>query len=1114
MINRSNKLIYLKDQEFVLKSTKDLIQKTTDLVPQLFAGGRKKHPFLAYISGMILRSSDIDIFLSLILGACLSGKAADSNARKLFEFLGYKFPGQNAINSLLPALKYLLAGLHKARILTLPYEFSRPLSTWIGELKDSDSCYSEVILAFRSLDTEKWPDPSKGGSYSAEEKTNRRLFTTATKVAFASGWVAPEDITAADILAWRDIKVVESRDGGTHQTTPIPMNDLLDFLQSTFGERLRFNVSKVRLEINTTIRVAPHSVVEYLPRIFEDTTSPLAVIDELLASPLRGMASFSNKDISEYDIVRALLSIGIDISKSYSCWLEAQKLFMRFQQYTNEKSWGTLFGRFNMYVFIYLPLWFNSNPESNIEYPDTPSKFEGALFYEGLQGPSPDRPLTLVQFYEYAGFTYSATVARNARTFFDHLVKMHTLIGDEKPVKQPVHRTPRETGRDKTVKHALSRPLENLFHKYLLAKQSQADFINENVDVVWAEIRKKVRSVGRRVFEIDLRELGSVAEVSHENHSYPVSKFHVESLLFTSYKDQIYFNPATYVFPFCLLRGGFRGQNLQWLDADTYDRMSEPSNRHARELDWCWVNTDKIQKKAFCAYVRPSVMNMLDIQRDWRDRLLKLGCDAFSKRVDYEGKKGTRWGQIKCLFANNVRSGAPVSDKVYTSLWVYTLLDFQNWLKFNGLAAETFVAYMPVKTGSNSRRISFNWNDWEKKDFPLDSVKIDTKDYPDGAVPFCPVNLRAKITPHSGRVTHITLLREHADAASVCLTTGQSADMTDYYDRGEVSLIRKLEGVLNKNDSGWQLTGPTLPSAQAKNISDKILQAQVHGSVQNLIDDFSLLSLPHPDPARSGEEGIHIIAREKSSSLGVANTHLCSLNMNCSADVISILGGKFRCSWCPYAIFSTDLIFEVSAKRHYLAEELYRVTRQLDNYRTTKRVAAAEIEMLSQTTKTMAEDVLGWYVVEKTLDMFIRSKQKGLSSANYLVSDREKALMEIKNHVVRTDSVEAFMYRFEQVCDNPLTMSEDFRDKINRGVRYLLAQSGDVTAAVMYASSVSPEMKLAALMRERASFGGIEIESLVKFINMPQEEWSTAVLSQRSEDECNSDFVKELLGYE
>ncbi|KWS31656.1 hypothetical protein AL059_16260 [Pseudomonas syringae pv. papulans] len=190
------------------------------------------------------------------------------------------------------------------------------------------------------------------------------------------------------------------------------------------------------------------------------------------------------------------------------------------------------------------------------------------------------------------------------------------------------------------------------------------------------------------------------------------------------------------------------------------------------------------------------------------------------------------------------------------------------------------------------------------------------------------------------------------------------------------------------------------------------------------------------------------------------------------------------------------------------------MTRQLDNYRTTKRVAAAEIEMLSQTTKTMAEDVLGWYVVEKTLDMFIRSKQKGLSSANYLVSDREKALMEIKNHVVRTDSVEAFMYRFEQVCDNPLTMSEDFRDKINRGVRYLLAQSGDVTAAVMYASSVSPEMKLAALMRERASFGGIEIESLVKFINMPQEEWSTAVLSQRSEDECNSDFVKELLGYE
>lgn len=1113
MINTGNKIVLRKDTQGVFQDMLKSLKATLRAVPATATRGRK-HPFLKYFNGLIIRSDKTELFLNTLLAFSLDGRSSDSGAIALFNFMGVKKPSRETLKSLLPAIKYWLCFMHKLGAVLLPYDFSRSQATWVNDLEDDLSCYSEVVKIFRDLDNTPWSGLSTSNTYSPAEKSNRLLFSLGTKLALASSWVSAEDLTAEDLLAWRDLQEVVDRDGKMHRTSPVPLGAILELFETAFATRLGFNIERLRLEINTSLRAVPYSVDQFLPRILEENYMPLDVIDELLGAPLRGISSFSANKIDDYKIPQALATIGIDVDSAYACWLESQKLFMIHQKYVSEKAWGTLFGRMNIYILIYLPLWFKHHPDSQLCYSDVPSKFIGPLFYATELPLSPSKPLTLVEFFEYCDFIYSYSVATNIETYFDYLKRMQSFIGDGSPILQPVGSKPPSEKRDKTTKRAMPRNLEQLFCKYLLAKQSLEIIIQDNAEDIWSHIQRVRYGKGRHVHDIELGQYGGHGVIEHGGLLYSVSKFDIRSLLFTVFNKQVYFNPATYVFPFCLIRAGFRGQNIQWLDANTYSRLSDSETRHTREFDWCWVNTDKIQPQAFSAYVRPAVMDMLDIQCKWRQKLIDLGCNGFAKNFDYDNKRGTKWGKIFCLFANDVDTGAPISDQVYSRLWSYTLLDFQRWLVENNLSEDTLVAFMPIKNGNNKFHNSFGWDDWERKDFPPESVKTEVKVYESGAASYCPIRLRSMYTPHAGRATHLTLLRQKADGETVCLTTGQASATTEYYDRGEVEVAKKLSNVLNSLDSGWQLTGPTMPRDTAKSIATAISEAQTSCSVNQLVEGYSLFSLPHPEPSKTGMEGVSIIARERSSNLGIANTHLCALGMQCSPDVVKNLGGKFRCSWCPYAIFSLHLIFEVSAHRHFLAEELSRVMRKLESYKSDNRVSDDEINNLRLQTKVMAEDVLGWYIVEKTLDMLLKNKKSDMTSPSYVAKDKDLFFSQVKLHSVQKGSAEAFVYRLEQVCNNPLTMSEDFRDKVNRAVRYLLMERGNAYAAVTAKSTVSPEIHLAALVREKANFNNVDLDKLITFVNLSDFEWSQVVTEQRSQDSIDEAFAADLLGYE
>jgi hypothetical protein len=77
-----------------------------------------------------------------------------------------------------------------------------------------------------------------------------------------------------------------------------------------------------------------------------------------------------------------------------------------------------------------------------------------------------------------------------------------------------------------------------------------------------------------------------------------------------------------------------------------------------------------------------------------------------------------------------------------------------------------------------------------------------------------------------------------------------------------------------------------------------------------------------------------------------------------------------------------------------------------------------------------------------------------------------------------------------------------------------LAQKGEVFAAVSAGSTVSPEMQLASLIRERIGLDSINLEHLVNFINLPEQDWNKAVLEQRSNDNEGDRFVRDFLNHE
>ena len=449
------------------------------------------------------------------------------------------------------------------------------------------------------------------------------------------------------------------------------------------------------------------------------------------------------------------------------------------------------------------------------------------------------------------------------------------------------------------------------------------------------------------------------------------------------------------------------------------------------------------------------------------------------------------------MFANDPDTGNPISDNQYDRLNCYLAYSFQRWMWGFDKSRPLFVALIPKPPKSHPANY-YQWDEWvgmTKKQRVAGVAQTEVSS--DNAL-YSPLFFRVKITPHGSRASHLTDLLKHASAEVVSRTTGQTPGAASYYNRGENSLIQRMAGAFNHKDAN-KIAIRDVTNSDGADFAAELSNAMKSGLLPDFIVKYGLTKLYVDQGADKKIRENTGVGPDLPSTIMACSTHLCPHGFSCPDRIVGLLGGVGRCSMCPEAIFATHFIFAVSAKRHQLAEELCGLQSKIRNHRSTNKIDPGEALILEKRLDQLAKDLMGWYLIERSLDVMI-TKERGLTeSTAYLTTRPDSARVgtDIPCQIVTSDPTSQFLMRIEQVYDFPEFLSNEFTDKMNRCARLILAEKGELYNAVMAPSITNPQNYLMGAIRQLIDANSIDVDRLISIVNMTQDEWGNYLLSTR-----------------
>ncbi|NNA13725.1 hypothetical protein HBN71_21520 [Pseudomonas lundensis] len=1014
---------------------------------------------------------------------------------------------ESAANNLRFGLKVLLLCLYKDEAVVLPYFFSRPPARWLDDLEGADAVYSDGVKLFRRLDNRAHTGSGSKLEYDTEERQNRRVFQTATKIILASSWHNLSSIDVGDLNAWR---LAQLRDYSDREIkpfgkniSPIPLVQIIKTVHSECPNALSPDVKRWVEDITSgNSRVIVHGSTDDVVRfVISEKSSALDTVKKLLVRT-GGATNFSYRAIDVYDVVGVMKDIGIDIKRSFTIWISAQENYFNFRILEKDKSHRSAIGRLNLYLFIYLPLWNRDNPDSVVVYPDEPAKFSSSVHYHCTCEGSL-RPLSLIEFYRHLGFTENNQTITIYRRFFDHLIiyapDLEGCIG----LIQPVKRVPQSIKRAQVVKNIFPDGLLLLFVDYLYALESFSEWGCENSQDIDAEVSRCLSNA----VDVDFSMLGYVPIVWRNGRAVPILSAPATLFSFVRNEMKVYYNPGSIRFSLLILETGARGQTAQWLDANMYDRVADRSSTEPQQLTSIILNTDKIQESPFIIVSIMRVLFMLDNQWRWRNSMIDAGCSGFAEYVYYDNSTSSKWGKILPLFAADPRTGHPITDHAYADAWVTQIYAFQQWLGINEIPCKPLVAFLPLHI--NSPKSSFKWEDWIRG---LDESKVKVVTSDGGSLyggPYCPLRLRPSVTPHGARASFITAMSTLLDPDALVFCTGQKESSLRRYNKGGNILREKLKGAFSGEAVEWCLSNTFADSISSSGILSLIKDSRPNG-FSSLIKNLGLFSLRNESPGKFKYNGLELIAKESSCNVGAVYTHLCPFNFVCPYEVVAELGGERRCALCPYAIFSTNNIAQVAAERVKQGEELSRIQSAITDYTSGKKLSDAELKVLDIELKRKARDLIGWMTIEESLWTVIKMQQSDSSDA-FHTGLRDDSFQLVHRYEVESDSSEGFLLRLGEVINFPLSNSQEFQYLTEKAVRLLLLKRKDVVDAVMMPSSFSTPVRLAGMIRSQIEFNELDLDEFVRLVYLESESWRDMLFESKSQNSISDSFF-DLLG--
>jgi hypothetical protein len=512
MVNFGEKIIYLLSGSALVDSFNKAMKKTCSILSAAMVNMLQnslppKQRFLHYFQGLEFDADEVcryvDFWLYL---SCFKIDELKRNPTMAQEMLPDKLiPSSFELQEWIPTLRCFLVCLYSERAILLPYNFSRPQTLWLSKFESEFEVWSENSSVFRKMEAErqKASVDHSPGVRTPEERVLRRLIQCGSKILLTTDMYGPEDLNVKDLKAWRSHQASAT----DRNQSPVPMRDIANTLIEAFPSRVSADVVAWTGTFNfpSDKRLVDPLVFGDFSHLREGGGTLEERVRDAFFMAKVNLSALSIQGIVECGAIEFSSTICPDkrVQASSEVWLRCEQHFFRARVLEQERPYHTSFGRLNSWLFIYLPLWFSENPDSQYVYPETPSQFTANVHYncthEGVI-----RPLSLVEWMIYMGWTYNATSGSLFRTFFDE------LIGSEMPgceqLRQPVITVP-PTKKYRTVtKNVLIGPHFLFFVNFLHALEMLSDYFTEHSEAIYRAVLECQKS-GR---EQDMASVGVV----------------------------------------------------------------------------------------------------------------------------------------------------------------------------------------------------------------------------------------------------------------------------------------------------------------------------------------------------------------------------------------------------------------------------------------------------------------------------------------------------------------------------------------------------------------------------------------------------------------------------
>lgn len=994
-------------------------------------------------------------------------------------------------------LGLFLVALHSSGAITLPSTFSWP------QMREDDGRRLEVgkfvaseLLSFvRTLDTQAETLPHQAFEAIGGDRKRREWFLTyATKLLVASGWHKPEDANVADLL---QIKAAERVINGKNGV-PLAYGALLDVLNLAFPGRITVtsenwaNSLKESLSNAVKVRGKKATVAKSLHHLFDENVSRLD--HDLQEDVLRIEAAWGKPE--RIRLLTRLPGLDVDVAVLSKLWLDLEDLYVSKVARESYKPFNNAVGWWNVYLFYYLPYWFDRNPGSSWSFPSSPSLLVKSIFVSRLLPLEEETPMTFIEFMnaqaerrEWLGNSFYATLLQ-LQVFFEFVERYSDEIPGCQGFTQPLapHDFPRVSRSKSTNKVPVPRRFFGVYldyHETLIAYHSVV--LNRVLagEISDEGMRRLVANGGIIDTFATSSSVGFVPVLF--TRAKTIALQFIPNVLDIRQKTVLGGRTLLLPHPHALhqnlvaLHTGIRHNHIQWLDRDKFDSLVDDGDA---EFSTLFVNTDKQKSKPWAPHVSFRVIELLRAQRQWCEL---VESPSFHSEHFYNNNPSTKWPKFRPLFPY-YSSGKPHNDDVYNDVWKAVLCGLQ------GLMSD-------LTEFGQSRRLLYLLPPGH---VPGD-VDLERKLAEYGAAytkmgECCPLRVNTTSTPHAARVAvvsqYITFLPTDLIGKYI---TGQKPGTVAYYVHLDQDVLeaeqvhqaaRMRDAALNGAFEPVLKGVDSTTFIHADNVNSNLARS-MKANLEETIIAYGGVSVSFSERIKNG---VDLLRETGCADIAFNKTEVCPYGNNCPMDVVKELKGIRRCSLCPYAVRFIDHLPAVMAKKRQVAEAVDELESVLaaDVKTLNAKYTPTELDALDEDRARLCEDLSGWILNEEILEVMRQRIAAGKDIRNWTVQRPEIIERDLLRVSVQTSESEYLLSRLGECIAFPMLESPQVRARFDLLRRELLARAGHIREAFA-SSAVDPALECAGMLRSVVASSGLTIsqvasllESDLHMVNLPK----------------------------